>query len=95
MKKILRGLGIILLVCGIVIYGIAAMAQKQTKGTTVRTGMIVNGQFVETDSGTIGSNPEGEKDMGFLKSIGMMSGVAGAVLTVGSLIVKKDEEPQY
>ena len=94
-KKLLRILGITLLVCGIVIYAIAAKVQEKTRGSTIRFGTVINSQFQETDRSVIGRNPEGEKDMGYLKGIGVMSCVMGAGITVGSFFVKEEEEPQY
>lgn len=94
-KKLLRILGVILFVCGIVIYAIAAMVQKDTRGTEVRVGMMINGHFQETDRGIMGRNPKGEKEMGYLKGIGIMSGLMGGGITLGSFFVKEDEEPQY
>ena len=43
----------------------------------------------------MGRNPKGEKEMGYLKGIGIMSGLMGGGITLGSFFVKEDEEPQY
>lgn len=92
MKKFLKYLGIVLLICGLGMYFIAGKAQEETKPNQVTFGYTTSsGQFVKTDSGYIGGNKEGYNTMGKLKGMGVISAVAGGVLLIGSYKMEEDE----
>ena len=76
MKALLRALGAILAICGLVIYFIAGSAQEEMEPNEVKVGYVSNGNFVETDSGQIGGNEEGQKSMESVKAFGTFAGTS-------------------
>lgn len=96
MKKLMSIIGIILLVCGIMLYLIAGQMQEAVKPASVSFGYVSNGEYVVTSSGgTIGGNAEGYEQLESLKNVGILVGVAGAGLFMCSLFMKKEEKPAY
>lgn len=95
MKRLLKAVGILLIVCAVVLYAFAGYAQEEAKPRTVTFGAVTNGVYTQTGSGTIGGNDETAEEMGWLKAIAIMSGIAGAGAMAGSLIVKEEKEAQY
>ena len=91
MKKALRVLGVILLVCGIGLYLIGGAGQKSTAPSKVQLGYISDGKMVVTDSGYLGGNKEGQKTMDSLKTAGVATMVGGAAALVISFVIKDDE----
>ncbi len=90
MKKILRGTGITLVICGIVLFFISGYVQKITEPKEVKSGYMSDGKFIQTDSGYIGGNEEGHEGSGQLKTISILLAVVGAVAVIGSCKVKEE-----
>lgn len=95
MKQILNRSGIALLICAVLLFGVAAIVQEQTKPIKVTTGVMINGEFKATNSGYMGGNAKAQEDMGWLKGIAVVFGLVGAGMTVGSQFVKEEEKPKY
>lgn len=90
MKHLCRGFGIVLLICGVLIYIIAGAGQEATEPNHVSVGYIADdGYFVETNSGYMGGNQEGHEEMGYLKGIGIIAGIAGGILLFASFKIKE------
>lgn len=95
MKKMLKIVGCVCIVCAILLFLIAGLGESAAQGTKVSVGYRVNGVYTETNSGYMGRNEQGIEDMGYLKGIAILSGVIGAGALVGSAVVKEEEPPQY
>lgn len=95
MKTLLKGLGILLTVCAIGIYLIAGYIQEEARPRSISFGAVTNGVYTQTGSGTIGGSTKAVEEMQWLKGIAIMSGIAGVGMIVGSMTVKKEEEPEY
>lgn len=95
MKKICCVAGIILILCGVVLYLIAGAAQEEMEPREVKTGYSYNGEYVWTGKGYIGGNTEGQKDMGFLKGIGIAIGICGATALGVSFVFRDDDQDAY
>lgn len=95
MKKLLRGCGILLIVCGIGIMAISGKAKEAAKPNEVHMGVIINGQFTETSSGYMGGNQEAEEDMSYLFGIGAIAALGGSAMAIGSFAVKEQESADY
>ena len=95
MKGVLKGVGILMVICAVILYVIAGYVQEQAKPRTVTFGVVSNGTFSETGSGKIGGNSEAVEEMGWLKVIAVMSGIGGVGALIGSVVVKDEQEPQY
>lgn len=95
MKTLLKGLGILLVLCAIALYGIAGIVQDEMKPRKVTFGYVTNGEYTQTGAGTIGGSTEAVEEMQWLKGIAVMSGIAGVGMMVGSMTVQKKEEPEY
>ncbi len=88
MKKLSRGCGLILILCGIVLYLIAGVAQEETKPQQVTFGVMYGDTFSQTGQGTLGGNAEGYQTMGSLKTLGIVTGIGGLALLVISFATK-------
>ncbi len=95
MKRLIRGTGIVLIICAVLLFMIAGMVQEEAKPNRVRFGIMTNGSFKETDSGYIGGNAEAAEDMEWLKGVAILSGIAGTGAIIGSFVMKDEEKPQY
>ena len=95
MKKLLKISGAILIVCAVLLFVVASIGENAAQGTKVSVGYRINGEYTETNSGYMGRNQQGIEDMGYLKGIAAISGVAGIGALVGSTAVKEEEKPQY
>ena len=84
MKGVLKGVGILLVFCAVILYVIAGYVQEQAKPRTVTFGVVSNGTYSETG-----------EEMGWLKVIAVMSGIGGVGALIGSVVVKDEQEPQY
>lgn len=94
MKALLRALGAILAICGLVIYFIAGSAQEEMEPNEVKVGYVSIGNFVETDSGQIGGNEEGQESMESVKAFGTFAIIGGAVLLLASFLIR-DNYQEY
>ena len=94
MKKLMKTMGIVCLVCSVLLFAIAGAVEDRAQGSKVSTGYMVNGTFVETESGYIGRNESAIEDMGWLKGISILAGIVGVGGIIGSSIIK-EETPQY
>lgn len=95
MKRLLKGLGILLIVCAVIMYAIAGYVQEEAKPRAVTFGAVTNGVYTQTGSGTIGGSNETVEEMGWLKAISVMSGIIGAGAVIGSFAVKEEKGPEY
>ena len=95
MKKVAKTLGIVLLVCGILLFIIAAIGEDAAQGTKVSTGVMINGEYTEISSGYMGQNAKAKEDMGFLKGIAVVSGLMGVGALIGSGFMKEETPPSY
>lgn len=92
MKTILKFLGVLLLMLGLIMVLITSKGQENVKPNKMSIGVISsNGKFYETDSGYIGGNYEGYETLGDFKTLGIMSCVVGGGLMVISFAIKEDE----
>ena len=94
MKTLLRGAGILLIICAIVLYSIAGYVQEEAKPRSITFGAVTNGVYTQTGSGKIGGNAKAAEEMQWLKGVAIMSGIVGAGMMVGSMVIKKQEEPE-
>ena len=94
MKSILKIVGIMLLILGIIVIVISNEGIEMSQPNEVRVGIMVNGEFQETDRGLIGGNSKMESEMGAAQGIGYLGCVIGAVMFLGSFMIK-EKEPQY
>lgn len=90
MKKLVKIVGCILIVCGIVAYLAAGAGEDIAQGTKVSVGYKSDGQYTEISSGYMGRNEQGIKDMGYLKGIAALCLVAGAGALIGAAIMKEE-----
>ncbi len=89
MKKTMRTVAVVLIICGIIVCLIAGMGQKATKPTSYSTGYVnSNGQYIETNSGIMGGNSKTHNEMKGFKTLGIVIGIAGVGLFIISFIVK-------
>lgn len=95
MKKMVKSAGVILIVCAVLLFIVSAIVQEHTKPMKVTTGVIINGEFKATDSGYMGGNAGAKEDMGWLKGIAIMCGIAGAGTLIGSTTIKEEKESEY
>lgn len=94
MKSLVRIVGILLLILGILVVVIGGEGKSMAQPNEVRVGIITNGEFHETDRGYIGGNSKMESEMGAVQGIGYLGCVIGAVMFLGSFMIK-EKEPQY
>lgn len=92
MKKVLRVLGVILVVCGLGIYLISGSAQKDMAPNEVKVGYMSDGKFVETDSGYMGGNKEGQESMESLKGFGTLAIIGGVAALIASFVIRDDNQ---
>lgn len=95
MKHILKRSGIALLICAVLLFAVAAIVQEQTKPMKVTTGVMINGEFKSTNSGYMGGNAKAQENMGWLKGIAVVFGLAGAGISVGANFMNEEEKPNY
>ena len=96
MKKVVRGLGVVLLVCAVILFGAAAAMKDASQGTYVSTGVIINGAYKEIgNGGYMGYNQEGVETAGMLQGIAVVTGLFGAGSIIVSVSMKDEEKPQY
>lgn len=88
MKKLFCVLGIILILCGMGINLIAGAAQKDIEPNEVKVGYMSDGKFVETDSGYMGGNREGQESMESLKGFGTLAIIGGAAALIASFVMR-------
>ena len=89
MKRLLKIVGIVLLICAIVLYFVAGHVQEEAKPRTVSFGIVADGGYMQTGSGSIGGNSEAVNEMQWLKVIAVMSGIAGASSIVAATFIKE------
>ena len=90
MKGILKGLGVLLIVCGLILVFVFTNTQESVKPNKISVGVMwENGEFSQMDSGYIGGNQQGYETMESFKGIGFMCCVAGAVAFGVSFAIKK------
>ncbi len=90
MKKLTLVTGILLLILGILLYIVAGSIQENAKPQQVSYGTVINGQYNETGSGTIGGSSENYKFGSQLKTWGIIAGIAGGILTLCSAAMEGD-----
>lgn len=95
MKKIAKSAGIVLIVCAILLFVLAAVGEDGAQGTQVTTGVIINGEYKEINSGYMGYNAKAKEDMGWLKGIAVVTGLMGVGSVIASGSMKEEEKPQY
>lgn len=95
MKKLLKILGCVMIVCAVLLFVVAAVGEDAAQGTKVSAGVVINGVYTEKNSGYMGRNQQGIEDMGYLKGIAALAGVVGVGALVGSAVIKEEEPTQY
>lgn len=95
MKKMLKISGVVLIVCALLLYFAAGAGENAAQGTKVSVGYMANGVYKEINNGYMGRNQQGIEDMGYLKGIAVIAGIAGAGALIGSACTKEEEKPQY
>lgn len=88
MKAGIRFLSIFALIGGLFILFVAGEIIDANEPTTITSGIIVNGEFVETDTGQLGGNQETQEEMGYLQAIGVVIMIIGAGGLVASFFIK-------
>ncbi len=91
MKKIILAMGILLLILGVILYIAAGSIQENAKPNEIKFGIMQNGNFSQTWSGTIGGSSENYKFGGQLKTWGIIAGIAGGVLMLSSAAMEGDK----
>lgn len=91
MKGILKGAGILLIMCGVVLYLLAGAVQDRTKPQKVEFGYTTNGTYVQTGSGYLGGNAEGSKTMDSFKTMGVAAGIGGVVALIVSGTLRDEQ----
>lgn len=94
MKKMLRTMGLVCLICAVLLFAIAGLAEDKAQGSKVSYGVVLNGSFTETGSGYMGRNESAIEDMGWLKGISILTGLLGIGGIIGSAVIN-EETPQY
>lgn len=92
MKKLCIVCGIVLIICGLMLYFIAGVQKDNMQPQEIKYGYVQDGKYIQTDSGFIGGNPEGEETMGALQIIGIMAMVGGGIMALASLAFKAQGE---
>lgn len=90
MKKMFVLIAVVLLLCGIGMMVIAGIGKSAVTPSSVSVGYVVDGQYVQTNSGYIGGNRQAVKDMEGLMVLGGMTAVAGLACTVVACVFPKD-----
>lgn len=88
MKVLLRFLGVILLVGGIIVVAMAGNIEEATQPQSVQMGAVIDGEYIITDTGYIGGNEKGKDAADTCLIIGGASIFAGAAALLGSFFVK-------
>lgn len=95
MKKIVKIAGVVLIVCAVLLFIIAMIGDEAAQGTKVSTGVMIDGKYTEINSGYMGYNAKAKEDMGWLKGIAIISGLAGVGSIIGSGFIKEEDPPNY
>lgn len=96
MKKVIRGIGVVLLVCAVILFLAAGEMKDASQGTYVSTGVVIDGVYKEIgNGGYMGYNQEGVETAGSLQGLAAVAGLFGAGLVVASVTMKDEQKPQY
>lgn len=90
-KKFLATMVLILTIC-FVVMGFAAKRQaEECQGVTVRTGTVIDGEFVEDTSGNFGGNREGYEYYSTVGTVSYILAVISGVACIRIFIKIKNE----
>ena len=95
MKTVYMFCGLVLLVCGILLALLCGSAEESLQPMEIRSGYYIGDEYVFTDTGKIGGNPEAAESADALQSVGTVIAVAGGILFFASLFMKKPETVVY
>lgn len=88
MRAGIRFLSLFLLIGGLIILFVAGEVIDANEPTTITSGIIVNGEFVETDTFQSGGDQEAQDEMGYLQAIGVVVMIIGAGGFIASFFIK-------
>lgn len=88
MRAGIRFLSLFLLIGGLIILFVASEVIDANEPTTISSGIIVNGEFVETDTFQSGGDQEAQDEMGYLQAIGVVVMIIGAGGFIASFFIK-------
>ena len=95
MKKILRGCAVVLLACAVVLFAVAGYVKEESKPIQVQTGVIIDGEYRQIGSGSMGGSQAASENADWMKAIAVVVCIAGVGALVESVIVKEENPPQY
>lgn len=93
MKKLIRGVGIVLLVCAVVLFFAAGALKDESQGTHVS--IMIDGTNKEISNGYMGYNQKGVDTAEMMQGLAVVAGLFGAGAIVASMCMKDEETPQY
>ena len=96
MKKVIRGAGIVLLVCALILFFAAGEMKDAAQGTYVSTGVMINGEFKQVgNTGYLGRNQKGVETAEMMQVLAVVAGLFGAGAITASVFMKNEEKPEY
>ena len=91
MKNFLRYGGIVLVICGLILYMVFGVGYDNNAPTQVTSGVVIDGKFKPISSGAMGGNSENQDFFSNMQTVSLVCAAFGGVMFLASFALQREE----